>query len=389
MNKIKSLYFVSLLLIVVILFVSGLSQMSDTARAGGSFYSYLPMILKPCWPSETPAGALPNQPPPVFCNIETNGPDTSEPGANAWLDSFDHGLSMASFEGTNYLVFDTQGNIRESMHWRHANHWMVDVAPHEENEPPGFGVGGAVMRPDQSFTFENGKLIVETEFAAGITGYGANVWGEIDISNAPAPLGYARDGIYGYDLFPGYWTLGCRFSASREPVCALKDDSGDIATGDPSVRVWEMSYFQWVGTEVFGGFPLNGLENYWRVCENENPDIVCRDRFRLELTQTSLTLYVNGIKYFEQTGIPPLPDALVNEPVYVYFASIDWTHPADTIRYHWDYMTVNTTLPPSAAPGFGTSNADILRQLAQSDVCGVGMAKRLMKEAREVGLRGN
>ncbi len=378
MTKNMKLRSVSFAIVVGILFVFGMIKSPQFANAGGNFYTYLPVILTPCWPMETPAGALPNQPPPVFCSIEANGPDTSVPGENSWFDSFDHGLSMATFDDTNYLVFDAMGNVHKSIHWRHANHWMVDVAPHEDDEPSGSGVGGALMRPNQSFTFEDGKLIVETEFAAGITGYAANVWGEIDITNAPAPQGYGRDGIYGYDLFPEYWTLGCRFSASREPICALKDDSGNIATGDASVRVWEMSYFQWVGTESFGGFPLNGLQNYWRVCETENPDIACRDRFRLELTQTSLTLYVNGAKYFEQTGMPPLPDALFQDPVYVYFSSIDWTHPADTIRYHWDYMTVNTTLPPSAAPGFGTAaNSTLLSQWAQSDLCGVIFEKRL------------
>ena len=67
----------------------------------------------------------------------------------------------------------------------------------------------------------------------------------------------------------------------------------------------------------------------------------CRDLFRLELTRTSLTLFVNGVKYFEQTGIPPLPDKFFNGELFVYFASVVVSHPAEAIRFHWDDIRVN------------------------------------------------
>jgi hypothetical protein len=67
----------------------------------------------------------------------------------------------------------------------------------------------------------------------------------------------------------------------------------------------------------------------------------CRDHFRLEITQTTLSLFVNGDLYFKQTDVPPLPDELLNNDIYVYFASMVVSHPAEAIRFHWDALAVN------------------------------------------------
>src|SRR3712207_7201487 len=50
----------------------------------------------------------------------------------------------------------------------------------------------------------------------------------------------------------------------------------------------------------------------FRRCVGTDPDLNCRDRFRWELTKTSFTIYVNGVKYLEWADMPPdkqLPDA--------------------------------------------------------------------------------
>jgi hypothetical protein len=115
-----------------------------------------------------------------------------------------------------------------------------------------------------------------------------------------------------------------------------------------------MSSFEQVGTSSFGGAPDNAgpLDKAWRTCNGTDPDINCRDRFRMELTKTSVTIYVNGVKYFEQRGLKvPFPDALVNGNVYVYFAGWEVRQSADTIRYHWDHLAVNPGAGPlTAAP---------------------------------------
>ena len=333
----------------------------STAKSAGegpipedeALVAWLPIVTRECWPKLTPAGALLEQPAPVFCSINNSASNTSTSGNNSWLDDFDHGATFSDFSRTGYYIYNSMANINQSIHWRHANHWMVDLATRRINEAPEQSSGAAFLRPDQTFQFENGKLIVEADVAAGMSAYEVNVWPEIVISMADRPLGFTPgSSLYAYDMFPEDWTLGCRLQATRHPICALKDNSGNFEAHKGPGMVWEMSWFQHVGTNTYGGNALDGRGDYWRECDYDEPDIKCRDRFRLELTRTSLTLYVNGIKYFQQTGIPPLPDALFNGNVYVYFASTVWKHPADTIRYHWDRIAVNPEGPPTAAPGF-------------------------------------
>lgn len=326
----------------------GPSLSAEEIAEGGDIF--LPFTTRICWPDVTPAGALPDQPQQVLCMKLNEGPDTSVQSVNAWHDEFNHGLSFAGFQHTNYKIYNALSAFK-SAHWRHADHWMVDLMPNPlAGSGQGYDKGAAMMRPNRSFTFENGKLIVETDVAAGLLAYGEDAWPEIIVTTAASPLGRVPNGTYAYDMFPRDWTFGCRLNANRHPTCALKKNDGD--NSQAGTQVWEMSWFQKVGTGVFGGNEYGGRGNYWRLCQADEPDINCRDRFRLELTKTSVTLYVNGIKYFQQTGIPPLPNALVNGHVYVYLASAQVSHPAEIIRYHWDRLTVNTEQPPSTVPGF-------------------------------------
>jgi hypothetical protein len=206
------------------------------------------------------------------------------------------------------------------------------------------------MRPATTFHFEQDRLVIEADAAAGIETYEGGIWPELVISTGSRPTDTGS--LYAYDMFPEDWTLGCRLQSSRFPVCSLKSNDGDIQSGQGSTRIWEMSAHQEVGTDNYGGSPFEGRENYWRVCHQQDPDMHCRDRFRLELTPTSLTLYVNGYRYFEQKNIPRLPGGLLTGELYVYFSSMVVSHPAEAIRFHWDRLSVNPNTPPTPAPGF-------------------------------------
>lgn len=294
-----------------------------------------------CFRSTQPAATLPGQPAPVFCTNLGTGPDTSRGGRNTWFDDFNHGLSMSSFAGTRYQVFEAVDGVYRSRHWRHADHWMVDVAPDSPNARYDSAGGGSMIRPNRRFRFNNRKLVVEATYAAGHEDYlNLRGWGELVITTAPAPGGYRRGGVYAYEMFPGHYTLGCRLQGNRNSVCSLMDDSENSALDNG--REWEMSFFQHVGTRVFGGEPSGARGRAWRVCKsNSDPDSACRDHFRLELTPTSLRISVNGVRYFQQTGIPRLPGALLRGPVYVYFASIVGRSDFDVVRFHWDKLAVN------------------------------------------------
>lgn len=305
-----------------------------------------------CTSTATPVGALPPAI-PIWCeaSVGTAGA-TFQTGPDAWRDDFGYGTKVVAL-GDGYTVFDSLAGTR-SQHWRQNNHWMVDV----------FGtpsqVGGAMMRPNRSFQFQNGKLVIEAQVAAGIQTYGSaggDAWPELVVSTASQPTGKVVDGLYAYGQFGGHSTLGCRLQGSREPICALYDSSG--RTVFDGGRRFEISFFQdsdGAGASHTGGGPYGAAANAaWRTCNGTNPDIFCRDTFRWELTRDTLTLFVNGFQYMKHyLGSSPqfqLPDAMLNGPVYAYFA--DWVYqPGNVVsRFHWQHLAVNPTGSMGAPPG--------------------------------------
>jgi hypothetical protein len=289
----------------------------------------------------------------MWCYDALNrGGSTFVSGGNAWVDEFDHHLSLADL-GPGYRAFEQPGageSFVTGRHWRHNDHWMVDVRGRDRpGDDPGFG--GVMMRPDRSFRFEDGRLVVEADVAAGIEEYAGNAWPELVVTTAAAPTAVAADYGYGYGQFQGAWSVGCRLNSFRGPICALLGPAPPYT----DARRWEVSSHQQEGgAQIFQGGPFEPeLDRAWRVCRGTDPDANCRDRFRLELTRDSLTLYVNGVRYFAATGFAPgsQMDALVNAPqTYVYFASWIYRPPVDTVRFHWDRLAVNPGTPPSAIP---------------------------------------
>jgi hypothetical protein len=285
----------------------------------------------------------------MWCTELSSGPSTFGQGDNVWLDEFNHELSDADL-GDGYRTFaDGAGQqFLDARYFRHADHWMVDV---RGRDAPGAEAnwGGTAMRPDRSFRYVNGRLVVEADVAAGIAEYGGGAWPELVVTTAPQPTGDA-DVLYGYGQFRGYWSVGCRLQADRVTICALHDTSAGNA------RVWEVANHLWEGAQIYGGIPDpagSDRDRAWRVCRGTDPDTNCRDRFRLELTRDSLTVYVNGVRYFEASQFPDgkTMDALVNADVYAYFASWIYRPGADTVRFHWDRVAVNPGPPPSTASG--------------------------------------
>ena len=279
---------------------------------------------------------------PIWCQALVDGPATFQHSGNRWEDDFDHGLSFATLGG-GYVAFDRPPAFADdcsASHFRHNDHWMVDLGVD--------GCDGVLMRPEPTFRFQDGKLVIEATFAAAIEGYGPNVWGEMIVTNASEPTATSNGELYAYTMFPDDWAFGCRLQAGRVPVCAVFDDSGR-GSGDGG-RTMEISFFQHEGAaEVFGGEPGpagSARDLAWRTCGAQQPDIACRDTFRLELERDAVTLFVNGVRYMAHTGLPEgkgLPDALVSGDVHVYFASWSWRmgEVADGARFHWDRLAVN------------------------------------------------
>ncbi|MBI4492658.1 MAG: hypothetical protein HY690_07695 [Chloroflexi bacterium] len=287
------------------------------------------------WPDGVPMGALPPAR-PAWCSPLTSGPSTFVSGPNSWVDDWSHGLMMADL-GEGYQAF-TFGSVYRTATFRHNNHWMQDVAGAGQNrEGPPWNVGGTSMRPDRSFTFVDGKLVVEAEVTAGIAEYDGNAWPEITVTTAPAPTGEVQDGLYHYGQFGGHWAIGLRLQPSRVPIIALYPPTGP--------RRVELSFWQDGGARVVGGGPFTPeTDAAWRTCQGTDPDANCRDTFRWEIERKQLTLSVNGVPYLQVHDLPDavdVPAALVESPVYVYFAGTVYKAPGDTVRFHWRRVAIN------------------------------------------------
>ncbi|MEZ4417789.1 MAG: hypothetical protein R3E10_18680 [Gemmatimonadota bacterium] len=290
--------------------------------------------------AETRLLGAPNPVAPAWCRILVDGPGTARSTGNRWVDDFDHHLSFATVDEAYRIfehapAFSTSCSVR---HFRHNDHWMADVGTD--------GCDGVLLRPDRSFRFEDGRLVVEATVAAGIEEYASHVWPELVVTTAPAPTATSNGDLYAYAQFPGSWSFGCRLENARTPVCALFDDSGRGTAG----RVFELSFFQHEGAaRVYGGEPGphgGQRDQAWRVCGSDDPDIACRDRFRLELERDAVRIFVNDVLYSEHAGLPAgkqLPDAIVNGEVYVYLASWTWRlgEIGNGARFHWDRVAVN------------------------------------------------
>ena len=255
--------------------------------------------------------------------------------------------SYLVFEDTRRVSTRALTSVFRTQHFAHNNHWMVDIEGH--GAPAGIyegsaadfftgpNNGGAVMRPDAAFRFEDGRFVVEFAVAAGVTAYGDRVWPEIVLTTAPAPAQRETNGWYAAGLFGGYPAVGCSFPADRLSECRVYDDDKITA---------RLSAHETGGaSSVFGGAPTTDLLSaVWHLCAPTDPDSACRDHFRVELARDEITIYVNGVRYMQHRGLPAasrLPEKLLASDVYVYFGSWAYLVQPGVARVHWGRIAIN------------------------------------------------
>jgi len=361
--------------------MASMSIESAYAQAVGT---YNPTPIPTCSPNSVPVGQA--NPPgnqleplaPIWCfNLNPPNSPGFVSGANDWTDTFDEVAQYGRFADHDYgyRVFDNvqNGGTAHTQHFTNNGHWMDDNA--------GGFQGGTMLRPDRSFTMENVNgvptIVVEHDFAAGISGYadssgGDVAWGEITITDGPTPNNPITDGLYAYGRFGGFDAFGCRIHALRKFTCSYEAkrgganglDTGPCFEFSPD-RLIELSGFEYCGNVHSGFDQFSSNAQYFRQCNSlaQEPDMNCRDRFRMELTHTSLKVYVNGALYGQDLNWParnqiPATWGTASDPLYVYFSDWEVRPTAPAYRFHWDQMRVNphnadgTFAAPSAAPNF-------------------------------------
>ena len=307
-----------------------------------------------CIDPPVPLGALPPAE-PAWCETVSPAIDTARRGTNTWADSFTGALHSSL--GAGYLVFDDArrtGSHAETTVYRtetfaHNDHWMVDIAGsgapvgQYEGSAEDFFVGpnngGALMRPDAAFHFDDGKLVVQFDVSAGMSAYGERVWPEIVVTTAAGPSTRETNGWYAAGQFGGSAAIGCALPADRLSECRIYDAD--------KITAWLSSQSSAGAATAYGGTPAGDRGAAWHLCGPGDPDASCRDHFRLELTRDSVSLFVNGVTYMRHAGLPAasqLPAELLTQPVYVYFASWAYLPDATIARVHWGAIAINPQL---------------------------------------------
>lgn len=307
---------------------------------------------------------------PEWCKLPlATGIDTHVEGANSWVDNFDHGQTHATLN-SSYRTY-TIGDGGDTLHFQHNNHWMVDIQTDADNQYP--TLLAAATRPNRSFKSENGLVVVEFEVAVPIAGTRdatqiSDSWPEFVVTLVPdyvKPYQYSwlrPNGTYVYEGFPQDWTFGCRIQQSRHPICALykpDNDGVDNYAGGPD-RLWEINQNGGDVTDEFGGDPSSVPNpNVWKTCSSvDDPDTVCRNQFRVELTSNRIKIFVNGVRWYEAGLIDNNLGNIINNSSGFYYYLGDFAYRIEgntTLRFHWDHLAVNPesgggSPPPTPTP---------------------------------------
>jgi len=317
--------------------------------------------------SQVPMGAIaPAR--PIWCENLAPGRDTHFGGSNSWVDEFNHGQSMAELNPAYVEGFIGNG---DALHFQHKDHWMVDIEAHGDG-----ALIGAWMRPNRSFRPQaDGSVVVEFDVSTPISGTRdvgqiSDSWPELVLSTAPKPPGvqewgspFRRNGTYLYEGFPGYWTFGCRMQQSKHPICALYMDDYGTAGTKPSRR-WEINQNGGEVSFESGGGPGGLAPAAWKGCDSaQDPDVVCRNKFRWEIKANEVKLYANGTLFYHAGLINTEMNNILkaSNGFYVYYGDFAYRmNPGRALRFHWDRISVNPggggsppptpTPPPSPSP---------------------------------------
>lgn len=214
-----------------------------------------------------------------------------------------------------------------------AGGWMIDVVPRPDLvEPvplPADGAGGAAMLlASDPVPVSVDGFDVSFELAVGHVDYrgerNPGAWYEVMVTPAREP-GELRTGpLYLSDWFGGSPTFACRFELGGNTICRLTDASDEI--------VWQSSFVDAAGSgDSVGGFERDGLR--FSTCDAGDVTASCMETIRLRFSDGTLAIDVGGERYFEQGGLPELPEELVGDMAY-WTAVVTSRSEIEIMRFH-------------------------------------------------------
>lgn len=231
---------------------------------------------------------------------------------------------------TGFVVF---GDVAAGLVSGEDGTFVVEYQPRagRDSNPilPADSAAGVAMFPIVSTgSVGDGQLVVSTGVAIGHTDYETgrdpSAFYELVITSASAPTYLRPEPFTAADSFGGEPAISCRIELTGTVACALVDSD--------DVEVWSSTFFESASDDpVFGGFE-EGPRMFSR-CDAGDAAADCVDDVVLNVTETAIRIDVNGERYYEQTGLDPLPEQLQGE-VSVWWAVVSSRSEVALARFH-------------------------------------------------------
>lgn len=246
--------------------------------------------------------------------------------------------TSASPVPTGYETLRAFGTLDARVAATPGGGWMIDVAPRPDLqgavELPADGAGGAAMLLAEEPVPVDDGFDVTFALAVGHRDYRGDrnpgAWYEVMLTPSREPGDLRTGPLYLGDWFAGATTLSCRFELLGNTVCRL--------TGSDDAVIWQTSFVDDAGDQPsVGGFERD--DRSFTPCGPDDPIASCLDTMRLRFADNTLTIDVNGLRYFEQPGLPDLPEELRGD--------MAWWTAVVTSRSELEHLRFHGGAPPS------------------------------------------
>lgn len=288
-----------------------------------------------CTFQQKPQGSSSDQPFPIWCYSKLSSATTTLRAQAAMLiDDFNDNRSFSDC-CRDYSIFKDSRAVGTATFWKHRNQLLMDSDG-----------GSAMIRTKKSLQLAEGALSVDFEAATNMPGYNDRIMHEIILSSAQKPT----------DNFAKQEYIRCTIQGATTSIsCTTR------TLNNPDQKTIDLA-------------PLSAAQrSAWKTCKDGEPAANCMNRFRLELTNNTIKIQVNGINMPLRNATIQLPPSFKDGAFFAYFSSVNRNKAGTTYRFYWDNFAINAPVSKSAV--LGASTTQIATNEASIQFNGRGFAR--------------